>query len=318
MILGAPGVGKTYWMRQRIGELRAAGHRTDVIAKTHLACQNVGCEAVTCDHWCHRYVRNGSSSCHTLCVEEGSMVNVQIWADLAQVRFGGTAFAVAADWNQFGPICEHWCGSPVPEGLLPNSDMLYDMCGGNSYTLTENMRSDPTLFGFYTTLTDNLEADLLRAKALFPRTGRKAMFTLTMSHSRRRAINQRRNVQDKPEDAILLEAPPTTSRSGNLPQDMWIWPSLVLIGAGGPTKKGLFYTISAIDDDSVTFTCGLRLSRENAVKYCRLSYAITVQSAQGLTLKGVVRIESDSVHFGRKHLYVGVSRGTGADLVEVV
>ena len=320
LILGPPGVGKSYWLRQRVAELRAAGHHTMVIAKTHLACQNIGCEAVTADHFCYKYIRNGSSSCHTLCVEEAGMVNVQIWADVAQLRFKGTSFVLAADFKQFAPVCEHWLANRVKKGQLAASDMLYEMAGGHRFTLTENMRSDAVLFKFYTSLDEvnSLEAELERAKGLFPKTSRKAAYTLTMSHARRVAVNGRRNREEKPEDAVLLRAPPTTGRSGgNEAQDMYIWVGLTLIGAGKRTKKGLFYTIAEIDETTVTFTCGLKLSREKCVECCRLSYAVTFASSQGLTLQGVVRLECDSMYMTMTHLYVGISRATSHTLVEV-
>ena len=50
----------------------------------------------------------------------------------------------------------------------------------------------------------------------------------------------------------------------------------------------------------------------------RLSYAITYASCQGLTLKGRVRLETQSTFLTTKHLYVGISRGTASELVEVV
>jgi hypothetical protein len=45
--------------------------------------------------------------------------------------------------------------------------------------------------------------------------------------------------------------------------------------------------------------------------------AITYASCQGLTLPGVVMLGTKSDHFTMKHLYVGLSRATAADLVEV-
>ena len=47
------------------------------------------------------------------------------------------------------------------------------------------------------------------------------------------------------------------------------------------------------------------------------AYALTYASCQGLTLPGVVRLDTRSNHFTLKHLYVGLSRATGADLVEI-
>jgi hypothetical protein len=248
-------------------------------------------------------------------VEEAGMINVQIWSDVSQLRLRGTAFVLAADFKQYAPIMEHWCGAPVPEGLLENSDMLFDMAQGHRFTLTENRRSNQRLFDFYTTLGLDVAVELARAREFFPRTDREAAYTLTMSHARRMAINRRRNEQDRPNDAVFLQAPPAT-RSGNQAQDMWIWVGLTLIGAGGHTKKGLFYTIEAIDEN-VIFACGIGLSFEQTVKHCRLSSAITFAAVQGLTLPGVVRLECESPHFSIRNLYVGISRATSHTLVEV-
>jgi hypothetical protein len=73
-----------------------------------------------------------------------------------------------------------------------------------------------------------------------------------------------------------------------------------------------------VQSDRLNLTCGLQLSHEQAVKSLRLAYALTYASCQGLTLRGVVRLETDSPNFTMKHLYVGISRAVGADLVEVV
>ena len=97
---------------------------------------------------------------------------------------------------------------------------------------------------------------------------------------------------------------------------MWLWPGLQLIGAGGLCKKGLFYEVAEVDGN-IVLTCGLRLTHEQAARSLRLSYGLTFASCQGLTLQGVVRLETDSPNFTLKHLYVGVSRATAADLVEV-
>ena len=67
----------------------------------------------------------------------------------------------------------------------------------------------------------------------------------------------------------------------------------------------------------VRLTNGLVLTHEQAVQSLRLCYALTYASCQGLTLPGVVRLDTRSDHFTLKHLYVGLSRGTAAELVEV-
>jgi len=326
LLVGAPGTGKTHLLRQLILHLRQAGKHVDVIAKTHAAVQNVGCQAVTADHWVRKHVRNGGVGCSALVVEEITQINVQLWADLALCRFKGVQMICCGDFGQFAPICEHWAGCAVPEGALEHSQMLHEMCGGNRLTLTENKRSDAKLFNFYTNLGD-LGVALARAREIFPRTDRPAAYTLTMSHARRVFVNRLRNRQDylekfsygtSPEDVVFLKAPAQTSRAGNLPQDMFVWKGLQLIGAGGHAKKGLFYEVAEVNDKTVNFACGLQLTHEQAAKSLRLAYALTYASCQGLTLRGTVRLETDSPNFTMKHLYVGISRATAGDLAEVV
>ena len=183
--------------------------------------------------------------------------------------------------------------------------------------LTENMRSDARLFEAYTDLGSNLQEALERTRALFPASQRPARYTLTISHRNRMRINRLRNMQDaKDWDSIFLKAPKGT-RGGNLPQDMILWKGLQLIGAGHRCLKGLFYEVEEVTEEMVRLTSGLVLTHEQAILSLRLCYALTYASCQGLTLPGVVRLDTRSNHFTLKHLYVGLSRGTAADLVEV-
>ena len=221
----------------------------------------------------------------------------------------------------------------MAEGSLQNSHMLLEMCDGNRLTLTENKRSDAKLFDFYTGLrcgeadARDLQEALADARALFPKIddldpanevdANCAHFVLTMSHKRRVFVNREQNQRLKPSEAIFIRAPVAT-RSGNQPQSMWIWPGIQLIGAGGKCLKGLFYTVETIMDDVLFLNTGQKLTRGECVKSLRLAYALTYASCQGLTLKGRVRLETDSPIMTLRHLYVGISRATAANLVEVV
>ena len=59
LVCGCPGVGKSFWARELVAQLRAEGKVVNCIAKTHLACKNfqMGCE--TADHWVIKKVQNG-------------------------------------------------------------------------------------------------------------------------------------------------------------------------------------------------------------------------------------------------------------------
>ncbi len=323
LVVGAPGVGKTFWLRQLILRLREAGRRLDAIAKTHVAVANLGCDAVTADHWVRRHVRAGGVQCDVLVVEELSMINVQLWADLALVRFKGIQFICCGDFAQFQAVAESWAGAPTAEGALQRSDMLREICDGNRLTLTKNQRSDAKLFNFYTGLrcglddARDLQEALVEARELFPTTARQADYTLTMSHRKRVMINRKMNMCLKPAGAIFIRAPIAT-RAGNNPQSMWLWSGQQLVGAGGKVLKGLFYIVGKLTEDTVELVGGLTLSHHDAVRSLRLPYALTYASCQALTLKGVVRLETESTNMTLRHLYVGISRATAAVLTEVV
>ena len=163
----------------------------------------------------------------------------------------------------------------------------------------------------------DLQEALVEARELFPTTTRQADYTLTMSHRKRLLINRKMNQLLKPVDATFIRAPIAT-RAGYNPQNMWIWKGQQLIGAGGKVYKGLFYYVKNLTEDYVELVGGLKLSHPDAVKSLRLPYALTYASCQALTLKGVVRLSTESQNMTLRHLYVGISRATAASLVEVV
>ena len=99
---------------------------------------------------------------------------------------------------------------------------------------------------------------------------------------------------------------------------MWLWPGLRLIGAGHKVPKGTFVEVKACDAEKVTLDNDLVLTHSQVCQSLRLSYAITYASCQGLTLPGRVRLETQSGFLTTRHLYVGVSRATSGDLVEVM
>ena len=172
LVVGAPGSGKSHWVREHVRELRKSGKRVDVVAKTHAAVQNFGEGAQTADHWVRQRVRNGGAvSCDVLVIEEITQLEVQLWADICKLALAEIAFVLCGDFLQFPAVCQHWAGYPVADGALEASHMVLDLAGGNRLTLVENMRSDQELFDFYTSLAARpLQSLLLEARTRFPRT----------------------------------------------------------------------------------------------------------------------------------------------------
>ena len=87
-------------------------------------------------------------------------------------------------------------------------------------------------------------------------------------------------------------------------------------------KKGVFETVAGVSEAdgvvTVTLHSGLSLVGTQAVRTLRLCSAITYANCQGLTLHGVVRLDcTESPHFTCRHLYVGSSRCTSHQLLEI-
>ena len=150
LVQGAPGSGKSFWVRERVKALKKKGLRIAVIAKTHCACQNFGMDAQTADAWVRKEVRNGGSVRFDLVVvEELSQVEVQLFADLCKYSLAsGVAFILCGDFNKISAIAGFWGSCCVPYGALEQSDMVRDLAGRNRFTLTENKRGDQILYDF--------------------------------------------------------------------------------------------------------------------------------------------------------------------------
>ena len=98
---------------------------------------------------------------------------------------------------------------------------------------------------------------------------------------------------------------------------MFLWPGLRLIGCGGKVQRGVFVHVETLGDSDLLLDNGTRVKYEDLHKCLRLAHCLTYASAQGLALKGRLRLETLGIHFSIKHLYVGASRTTSSQLLEV-
>ena len=100
---------------------------------------------------------------------------------------------------------------------------------------------------------------------------------------------------------------------------MRVWPGLRLVGAGGKVAKGCFVSVAEAGPDAVRLDTGERFTHVELLRHTRLCHAITYASCQGLTLQGRVHLcDTSSPHFELRHLYVGASRATSAELLSVL
>ena len=116
---------------------------------------------------------------------------------------------------------------------------------------------------------------------------------------------------------MFIRALPCHTRAEDNAQDMFLWPGIKLIGCGGKVPRGVSVHAEPVGDTDLQLHNGTRLTNDELHKCLRLSHCLTYASAHGLTLKGRVRLETLGTHFRIKHMYVGASRATCSDLLEV-
>ncbi len=82
-------------------------------------------------------------------------------------------------------------------------------------------------------------------------------------------------------------------------------------------SRGVLTEVVSCTPDAVELSYGVTLAPDVLVRAVRPAHALVYAGSQGLTLSGRVRLETDSSHMTLKHLYVGCSRATRHDLLEV-
>jgi hypothetical protein len=317
LLLGIAGTGKTFRAQGIVERLRCAGKRVAIISKAHTASRRAG--GVTADHWVRRHILHGSASCDVLWVDEVSQVDIGLLNQIAKLHWAGVQFVLSGEFHQFGPVCNNWRGSPVPEDALERSSLLHVLAGGNRCTLTECRRGDRKLFDFYSSLIPGgsraelpVQTCIAQAKAVFRSSG-PARWNLVISHRRRCLINAERNRAEAPPGAVLLEVSGRRAR-GNGAQTMLLWPGIQLFGctsAAKAVRNGCLYTVESLDSEAKALVVeGVgTLTFDQAKAWFRLSYAQTYASCQGTEFDGSLCLwDCAHRHFSRRHLFVGLSR----------
>ena len=163
-----------------------------------------------------------------------------------------------------------------------------------------------------------LREALQLARESFPRRGQPDT-CLVISHANRMRLNEQHNRRLAPENAVTITYEGRAAAGTNAPQTMRVWPGLRLVGAGGKVAKGCFVSVAEAGPDAVRLDTGERFTHVELLRHTRLCHAITYASCQGLTLQGRVHLcDTSSPHFELRHLYVGASRATSAELLSVL
>jgi len=158
--------------------------------------------------------------------------------------------------------------------------------------------------------------------------------TLCVTHSHRVHINAKVNRQLAPTDAVLfkeLEGKLEHSNA-NKPQDMLLWPGIVLMAIVSSSdkqlKNGIRYKVLEIEEQEVSVTRldkddepegeAFRMTYAEVAQKLRLTHAITYHNSQARTIRGPLRLSQTSrKSFNRRLLITGLGRAPEGKDVQV-
>ncbi|CAE7497464.1 unnamed protein product, partial [Symbiodinium microadriaticum] len=215
-----------------------------------------------------------------LVIEEITQLDSSLWADIAELSLNPKVkFLLLGDFRQLPAVLDAFGGAPVTKPLR-DSRLLHDLAGGCYHELTENHRSDEAIFGFLRYLrVDEAEEPPLREALQLAR--------------------ERFPRRGQPDTCLVI------SHANRMRLNEQHNRRLAPAEAAGP--------------DAVRLDTGERFTHAELLRHTRLCHAITYASCQGLTLQGRVHLcDTSSPHFELRHLYVGASRATSAELLSVL
>ena len=217
---------------------------------------------------------------------------------------------------------------------VSDGTLLKSICGYKRLRLVEGKRSCKKLFDFYASCSTigsriglPLEEMLRDAREAFPTRG-FADVNLVISHRRRLAINERfqaiRLIEEKPTEILRMSA--VRQPGLNSTQDMILWQGVMLTAVlDGITKDGVYNSqllrVDSWDSKLINLTCteggsSYSMTHNFCARNMRLAYAMTYASIQGRSCLGSVALwDTSHCKFTRRHLVMGLSRATQADLV---
>ena len=324
LVLGAAGTGKSEVLRTIRKMLD-----TRVIAYTHAATRLVGGDTVA-----HTLYLNTQLTDNTILVDEVGLIPLSTIGAMSKWMALGANFICFGDYQgQFEPFRDRW-NLPLPFEISP---LMHELCGGLKIKLTKYRRGvDPELFSWYHGMygQEDVRGLVAESRERYPAAcdrGCKSTngpLVLCVSHRKRMKINERQNEFLKPEGALHCDwTGDDPVGCTMLPQSMWVWKGLELIGCSrGSGKKLVVQGVVYVITDITETHCHLQMREE----YCtaekgdekveieiqdmcsqlRLTHAMCYYTIQGRTIKNrdIVLLDTNHPHFTVRSLIVALSR----------
>ena len=269
------------------------------------------------------------------------MVSLKLWAALQTLQFTGAIFVVFGDWaGQLPPISDQ-------ESLdiwkkLPTSDFMHQLVNGLSIQVNKFRRwfggkANDTHFKFVKSIypydsKEDLKEALAAARTQYPLKPFDYAIgtTLCLTNKCRTAVNGYVNKTIAPANHVMIR-PMENTRAAKTPQNMRIWPGIILVAAQTDkknVKNGTRYRVNdltastvnlvQITDNDTAAGAPFGMTYEEVGKKLLLSHAITYGSSQARTIYGPLRLlQTDHKMMTLRRLIVGLGRAPDGGCVQV-
>jgi hypothetical protein len=270
---------------------------------------------------------------HWLVVDEVSQLSSLMWSQLSLLRYSGTKLLICGDFTQLLSVTERFVDA-LPPMRFESTKVLRGVAGDLCVRLARQHRFERSHGEHVRELSDAVRAGLSYAPDFdrFPCRDLATLpdFMVCQCHSTRIRANAvaNRAVAEDP-DAYFFTAP-ENDRSNYRAQDMYVVPGMRLLGVRGSRKivNGLCYTVEYVHTEADGRVVQLRpekgdlidVSEDVFVKCLRLSYAVTCNYIQGLSIydKTVWFLDAEGLYTTLRHYYVAVSRVHSASQLSVL
>ena len=331
LVTGCGGSGKSKILEYVEKGFKEEGFATEKCAFTHTASANVDGETIL-----RELHKNAQTKRRVFLVDEGSMVSIRLWAALQTLQFTGAVFVVFGDWDgQLSPISDRDIQEIWKQ--LPTSDFMHQLVNGLHVQVNKYRRgTDVDHYNFVKSIyprdnAEDLHSALIRARLRYPvKFSRFTGTTLCLTNKCRVAINERVNQLLAPAEHKLIKVTPNR-RAAKTPQDMRIWPGIVLMGActdNANVKNAIRYKVLEVTEQSARLVQvndkdehigkEYELTHTEIGQKLLLSHAITYDSSQARTIYGPLLLTQTSHrNMTLRRLIVGLGRSPSGEHVEV-
>ena len=276
-ICGPAGVGKTYTLDRlleavRLELLKRQTHNPKLLvgAMRHCAARIAG--GRTLEHIWLKYSASPKAMPKpgtVLVIDEMSEVRVDMWWRIASWVEMGVLVMMLGDFRgQRLPIFDRWQVA-LDACDVESCRLIHKICGGARLEMSTYRRGDdPEFFERYCALYPDMDKPNRLAehvehwRQMYALHTPSPDFFLAMSHKKRVYVNAAVNARIAASVAtkLLIEAPEEVRRVAMKPQDMYIWPGMLLIGnpprsTKGGIANGVLYTVEKMNAEFVWVRC---------------------------------------------------------------